>query len=80
MRRLTVKLMRCSVVSIDDGGERTFVDSSELLQKKSVKFSRLQLSLDAPLHREDQEDEVLLLGQLRKLGVVSTIGLTKKLL
>jgi hypothetical protein len=79
MRRLTVKLMRCLVVSVDDGGERTFVDSGELLQKKLVKFSLLRLSLDAPLHREDPEEEALLLDHLQKLRVVSTIGLTEKL-
>jgi hypothetical protein len=67
------------VVSIDDGGEHTFADSGKLLQKKSVKFSRLRLFLDAPLHRQDPEDEALLLDHLQKFVLVSTIGLTEKL-
>jgi hypothetical protein len=79
MRRLTVKLMRCLVVSIDDGGECMFADSGELLQKKSVKFSWLRLSLDVPLHRQDPEDEALLLDHLWKFVLVSTIGLMEKL-
>jgi hypothetical protein len=49
MRRLTVKLMRCSMVLIDDGGERTFADSGEWLQKKSAQFAPLQASPDALL-------------------------------
>jgi hypothetical protein len=49
MRRLTVKLMQGSMVSIDDEGERTFADSGKWLQKKLAQFAPLQASLDALL-------------------------------
>jgi hypothetical protein len=53
------------------GVELGFVDSGEPLWEKSVKFSQLRPSLDAPLHREDPEDEALLLHSLVELMVVA---------
>jgi hypothetical protein len=53
------------------GEELGFADSGEPLQEKSVKFSQLWPSLDAPLHREDPEDEALLLDTLVELMVVA---------
>jgi hypothetical protein len=53
------------------GEELGFADSGEPLQEKLVKFSQLRPSLDAPLHREDPEDEALLLDTLVELMVVA---------
>jgi hypothetical protein len=52
--------------------ELGFTDSGEPLQEKSVKSSQLRPSLDAPLHREDPEDEALHLDTLVKLMVVAS--------
>jgi hypothetical protein len=54
------------------GDELGFADSGEPLREKSVKFSQLRPSLDAPLHREDPEDEALLLDTLVELMVVAS--------
>jgi hypothetical protein len=54
------------------GDELGFADSGEPLREKSVKFSQLQPSLDAPLHREDPEDEALRLDTLVELMVVAS--------
>jgi hypothetical protein len=46
MRKLTVKLKRCSDTSIVDGVERKFVDSGEHLQKGTGKFDLLRAPFD----------------------------------
>jgi hypothetical protein len=71
---LTLQLKGCSETSIMTGHELGFADSGKLLRKKSVKFSQLRPSLDAPLHREDPEHEALLLDTFVELKVVTING------
>jgi hypothetical protein len=44
MRKLTVKLSRCSKSLIMDGADRNLTDSGELLQRGTAKIHRLRLS------------------------------------
>jgi hypothetical protein len=74
MWRLTVKLMRCLMVSIDYGGERTFADSGEWLQKNSAQFAPLQASTDALLLWNDVEDDANLPNNSTELKVVLNNG------
>jgi hypothetical protein len=50
---ITLNTKRCSVRLIDDGGDRSFTDSGELLQRGTVKYSRLRPLLDAKLLPDD---------------------------
>jgi hypothetical protein len=59
---------------IGDGGEHNIADSDELPWRETVKFSRLRLPLDAPLHRDDLGDEALLPDYFLLLGMVSIHG------
>jgi hypothetical protein len=79
MRMITLIQMDSSKKLIGYGGEHNGTDFSELMRKGTVKFSRLRLPLDAPLYRDDVEDEAPLLDHFLKLGVVSTVGLPEKL-
>jgi hypothetical protein len=57
-------------MSIIDGNERSFVDSSELLWRGTVKYSRLRTPLDAKLLPDDEEGEAILPDLLLELVVV----------
>jgi hypothetical protein len=53
VRIITLNTKRCSVRQIDDGGDRSFADSGELLQRGTVKYSRLRPLLDAKFIPDD---------------------------
>jgi hypothetical protein len=78
MRKITTKLLICSVASIVDGDEHNFVDSGELLRKGTSKFVVLQPLLHAILLLDDLLDNVLLLVYPSELGVVGIDGMPKR--
>jgi hypothetical protein len=71
---ITLNTKRCSMRLIDDGGERSFADSGELLREGMVKLAWCSPPLDDLLLLDDQQSEELLPDHLLELGVPSIDG------
>jgi hypothetical protein len=74
MRKLTLKLKRCSDTSIVDGDERKFADSGEHLRKGTRKFDLLRAPLDVRLFPDDILDKALLLEYSTSSNMASING------
>jgi hypothetical protein len=75
---ITLNTKRCSVGLIDDGGERSFADSDELLREGTSKFVVLWPLLHAILLLDDLLDKALLPVYPSELGVVGIDGMPER--